>query len=223
MQLSTIKNQVFTAIATTSTEAVKQWATQHGLDVDLRTKAGWQQVAEAIARHAQPVAEKAIAITKAVATAIHEADAVAINEAVCFGARSLKVAAVDGAIEAYGILEQHWGPTLRFLWRSLKGVAIALAWAFTQVKLFTEALDCHYQAQIDSRVRGLDVAEPEPLEVFISEYVWVLALPVRDRLSVWVLNRTAEVKRYARLRRTRELAIQFAGAVAIASATGLVG
>ncbi|HEY9643514.1 MAG TPA: hypothetical protein V6C57_23700, partial [Coleofasciculaceae cyanobacterium] len=74
MQLSTIKNQVFTAIATTSTEAVKQWATQHGLDVDLRSIKGWQQVAEAIARHAQPVVEQAIATTKAVATAIHEAD-----------------------------------------------------------------------------------------------------------------------------------------------------
>ncbi|HEY9644697.1 MAG TPA: hypothetical protein V6C57_29645 [Coleofasciculaceae cyanobacterium] len=220
MQFSTlaqVKSAVFAQIATTSTEAVKQWATQHGLDVDLRTKAGWMQVAEAIARHAQPVVEQAIATTKAVATAIHEADFEQINEAVCNEASALKVAAVDGVIEAYGILDQSWGPTLRFLWRSLKAVAIALAWAFTQVKLFAEALDCHYQAQIDSRVRGLDVAEPEPLEVFISEYVWVLALPVRDRLQVWALNRAAEVKRLARIRRTREMVLQFAGAVAIAS------
>lgn len=216
--LQAIKNQVFAALQTKATEAVKQWAEAHGLEVDLRTKQGWLTVASTIARIvASQVKEQAMAAAKA----INEADVVELNDRICNEARALKVAVVDGTIDAYATLKQHWGPTLRFSWHCLRIVMIGVAIA---------SLYCLRAGQ---QLRDF-VDEFEYTGLAPHQIAWALAKPAArqgrkmfysmgDRLQVWALNRTAEAQRFVRLRRVRDFAIQFTGAVAIAASTSVIG
>lgn len=210
MQLFTIKSQVLASLAASTASQVKDWAERHGLNVDLRTKAGWQQVLEAIAVQLKPAVDKAIATTKQVAVTVRDAD---------YG--QLKVAAVDGALDAHAILKQHWGPSLRLTWDIARLIAL---WT---------AIAAIYCLRAGQRTRAF-VNEFEDTGYAPHQIAWCLARPLakrarklgyvmRDRLQVWALNRTAEVKRLARLRRVREAvayaAVSFVG-VATASLIG---
>lgn len=106
MQLAQIKNQVFTAIATTSTTVVKQWAEAHGLDVDLRTKQSWLAVLTELGK----VAAAAI---KKVAIAVNDFDMVEANDRICAKAAEVKEAVM---------------PALRCAWTLAKIGFWAIAW-----------------------------------------------------------------------------------------------
>lgn len=195
MTLATIKQQVLAQIATTSTAAVKQWAEAHGITADLRTVKGWQTVLDTIAQHAAPVAEKAIATTKAVAKAIHEADMVQINEAVCNEAAAI---ARD--------LKRFWLPVGKVAWYSAK---IAAVWM---------AIAAIYCIRAGQQLRGF-VNEFEYTGLAPHQIGWVFLKPALRRARATVARRWFMVQERAialsSQRRVRETAIYLAsGAIA---------
>ncbi|MBW4490746.1 MAG: hypothetical protein KME12_23480 [Trichocoleus desertorum ATA4-8-CV12] len=221
MQLSTIKSQVLATLAASTASQVKDWAECHGLNVDLRTTAGWQQVLEAIAVQLKPAADKAIATVKEAAVAVHNADYEQLKQDACDKALQLKVAAVDGALDAHAILKQHWGPALRLTWDVSRLIALWTAIA---------AIYClRAGQQVRTCVDELEYSGMRPHQI-----AWFFAKPLvkrvrklgyvmRDRLQVWVLNKLAEVKRLARLRKVREaVAYAAVGFIGVA-ATSLIG
>lgn len=221
MQLSTIKSQVLATLAASTASQVKDWAERHGLNVDLRTKAGWQQVLEAIAVRLKPAVKQAIATAKEVAIAINEADIEQINDTVCNGARALKVAAVDGTLDADAILKQHWTPAIRFSWNVTKFCAIWMAIA----AIYCLRAGQQFRAFVDE----LEYTGMGPHQI-----AWCLAKPLakrarklgyvmRDRVQVWALNRLAEVKRLARLQRVRETVAYLAVGFVSVTAASLIG
>ena len=214
MQFSTIKSQVLASLAASTASQVKDWAERHGLNVDLRTKAGWQQVLEAIAVQLKPAAEQAI-------VAVRNADYGQLKQDAFDKALQLKVAAVDGALDAHAILKQHWGPSLRLAWDIARLIALWTAIA---------AIYCLHAGQ---RTRAF-ISEFEDTGYAPHQIAWCLAKPLakrarklgyvmRDRLQVWALNRVAEVKRLARLRRAREAVAYAVVSFASVATTGLIG
>lgn len=209
--LQAIKNQVFAALQTKATEAVKQWGEAHGLEVDLRTKQGWLTVANTIARiAAAKVKEQAIATAKVTSETDYQA----------LGCQ-IKVAVVDGTIDTYATLKQHWGPVLR------------LSWDIARLLALWTAIAAIYCLRAGQQLRAF-VDEFEDTGLAPHQIAWALTKPavqqgrkmaysMGDRLQVWALNRTAEAQRFVRLRRVRDFAIQFAGAVVIAASTSVIG
>src|SRR6476469_29520 len=102
MKLSQIKNQVFTAIALSTTEQVKAWAEAHGITADLRARDGWLTVLNAIA---QQLKEQAIATAQQAAVTVRDANYEQLAQDACDKALQLNVAAVDGAIATYVTLK----------------------------------------------------------------------------------------------------------------------
>ncbi|MEP0872874.1 hypothetical protein NDA01_23950 [Trichocoleus desertorum AS-A10] len=224
MQLSTIaqiKSAVFAQITASTASQVKDWAERHGLNVDLRTKAGWQQVLEAIAVQLKPAAEQAIATAKEAAVAVRDADYGQLKQDVYDKALQFKVAAVDGTLDAYATLKQHWGPALR------------LTWDIARLVTLWTAIAAIYCLRAGQQFRAF-VDELEYTGMGPHQIAWCFANPLakrarklgyvtRDRVQVWALNRFAEVKRLARLRRVREAVAYGAVSFAGVATAGLIG